>query len=140
MNEYVLGLSKGIGLSLSDPIRWQNTLTFIFPWLLIFAVLKAGIKEAGKIIWFTALFPYLVLTIFLIRASLLEGADYGIRNSFLYFLWFSMDNNISIKLSHYWYKIESSSKLLFWFEIRVFKAPFWFNLEKCCNTGLFEIS
>ena len=37
-----------------------------------------GLKEAGKIIWFTALFPYLVLTIFLIRGATLPGAGDGV--------------------------------------------------------------
>ena len=78
MNEYVLGLSNGIGFSLNDPIRWQNTLIFLLSWALIFCVLMKGLKEAGKIIWFTALFPYLVLTIFLIRAATLEGASDGV--------------------------------------------------------------
>jgi len=76
INEYVLGLSEGIGIC--GNVRWQNTICFLFSWGLIFVVLKAGIKEAGKIIWFSALFPYLVLTIFLIRAATLEGADYGV--------------------------------------------------------------
>ena len=76
INEYVLGLSEGIGIC--GNIRWQNTLCFLFSWGLIFVVLKAGIKEAGKVIWFSALFPYFVLTIFLIRAATLDGADYGV--------------------------------------------------------------
>ena len=78
INEYVLGIADDIGFSLDDPVRWQNTLCFMFAWGLIFVVLKAGLKEAGKIIWFSALFPYFVLTIFLVRAATLEGADYGI--------------------------------------------------------------
>jgi hypothetical protein len=36
MNEYVLGLSPNIGLSLDDPIRWQNTLMFMCSWGIVF--------------------------------------------------------------------------------------------------------
>ena len=76
MEQYVLGISKSIGF-FADPVRWQNTIIFALAWFLIFIVLMKGIKEAGKIIWFTALFPYVVLTIFLIRgATLGTSIDY----------------------------------------------------------------
>ena len=70
MEQYVLGLADNFSF-LQDPVRWQNTLVFALAWLLVYAVLMNGIKEAGKIIWFTALFPYVVLTIFLIRGATL---------------------------------------------------------------------
>ena len=76
MEQYVLGISNSIGF-FADPVRWQNTIIFALSWFLIFIVLMKGIKEAGKIIWFTALFPYVVLTIFLIRgATLGTSIDY----------------------------------------------------------------
>ena len=70
MEQYVLGLAPEFSF-LQDPVRWQNTLVFALAWLLVYMVLMNGIKEAGKIIWFTALFPYVVLTIFLIRGATL---------------------------------------------------------------------
>jgi len=70
MQNYVLRLSSQFQF-VDSPINWNNTLIFGLSWLLIFFVLMKGIKEAGKIIWFTALFPYLVLTIFLIRGATL---------------------------------------------------------------------
>jgi len=78
MEQYVLGISKSIGF-FADPVRWQNTIVFALSWFLIFIVLMKGIKEAGKIIWFTALFPYVVLTIFLIRGATLDGASMGLK-------------------------------------------------------------
>ena len=75
MEQYVLGLADNFSF-LQDPVRWQNTLVFALAWLLVYVVLMNGIKEAGKIIWFTALFPYLVLTIFLIRGATLGKSNF----------------------------------------------------------------
>ncbi|KAI3382517.1 hypothetical protein SNEBB_010953 [Seison nebaliae] len=48
-------------------------------WVLVFLAMIKGIKAAGKLIWFTALFPYLVLLILGIRGWLLDGAGDGIK-------------------------------------------------------------
>jgi len=77
MNEYVLGLTDEMTIS-GGGIRWQNTLVFIASWILIYLVLMKGLQEAGKIIWFTAMFPYVVLTCFLIRGLTLDGAGLGL--------------------------------------------------------------
>jgi len=38
-----------------------------------------GIKSTGKVVYFTAIFPYFVLLIFVIRGGTLEGARNGIE-------------------------------------------------------------
>lgn len=48
-------------------------------WVIIFFILFKGIKSSGKVVYFTATFPYVVLFILLIRGALLEGAGDGIR-------------------------------------------------------------
>ena len=48
-------------------------------WLIVMACLIKGVKSAGKVVWFTALFPYAVLLILLVRGVTLPGAMGGIH-------------------------------------------------------------
>ncbi|XP_077735783.1 inactive sodium-dependent neutral amino acid transporter B(0)AT3 [Canis aureus] len=47
-------------------------------WAVVYLCVIRGIESTGKAIYFTALFPYLVLTIFLIRGLTLPGAVEGL--------------------------------------------------------------
>ncbi|XP_034279188.1 orphan sodium- and chloride-dependent neurotransmitter transporter NTT5 [Pantherophis guttatus] len=51
-------------------------------WLLVCLAMIKGIKSSGKVLYFSSLFPYLVLLCFLVRALLLEGAVDGIKIMF----------------------------------------------------------
>lgn len=55
------------------------TLCLILSWTFIGIVLLNGIKSSGKVAYFLAVFPYIVLIILLIRAMTLEGALDGVR-------------------------------------------------------------
>ena len=58
-------------------------LCLIFAWVVIFAIIMRGIQSSGKVVYFTALFPYVVMTIFFIRGLTLKGAGAGLAHMFL---------------------------------------------------------
>ncbi|XP_067903922.1 sodium- and chloride-dependent neutral and basic amino acid transporter B(0+)-like isoform X2 [Heterodontus francisci] len=60
-------------------IVWYLALCLFLAWLIVGAALSKGIKSSGKVVYFTATFPYVVLTILLIRGVTLEGAEKGIE-------------------------------------------------------------
>ncbi|GAA6218978.1 sodium- and chloride-dependent glycine transporter 2 isoform X1 [Lates japonicus] len=76
----VLHISKGI--EYPGDIRWPLAGCLFLAWLIVYASLAKGIKSSGKVVYFTATFPYVVLIILLIRGVTLPGAGDGI----LYFI------------------------------------------------------
>jgi SNF family Na+-dependent transporter len=48
-------------------------------YVLCFLVMKEGVSTSGKAVYFTALFPYVVLIILLVKAATLEGFGTGIK-------------------------------------------------------------
>ncbi|XP_078403097.1 sodium- and chloride-dependent neutral and basic amino acid transporter B(0+)-like [Cetorhinus maximus] len=59
-------------------IVWYLALCLLLARMIVGAALSKGIKSSGKVVYFTATFPYVLLTILLIRGVTLEGADKGI--------------------------------------------------------------
>eukprot|EP00057_Strongylocentrotus_purpuratus_P033390 XP_791260.3 PREDICTED: sodium- and chloride-dependent neutral and basic amino acid transporter B(0+) [Strongylocentrotus purpuratus] len=60
-------------------VVWQLALCNLFVWVAIFLIIAKGIKTSGKVVYFTALFPYVMMTALLIRAVTLDGYMDGIR-------------------------------------------------------------
>merc|ERR1719187_2710870 len=52
-------------------------------WFLLYFTLKNGVSGSGKVAYFTAIFPYLVLFTFLIKGLTLEGATDGLLFFFM---------------------------------------------------------
>ena len=67
----VLNQSSGIGEM--GNVEWHLALCLLAAWIIIFGCLFKGIKSSGKVVYFTAIFPYVVLIILLIRAVTLPG-------------------------------------------------------------------
>ncbi|XP_041488167.1 inactive sodium-dependent neutral amino acid transporter B(0)AT3 isoform X3 [Microtus oregoni] len=63
-------------------IQWKLFLCLVACWATVYLCVIRGIESTGKVIYFTALFPYLVLTIFLIRGLTLPGATEGLTYLF----------------------------------------------------------
>lgn len=77
LSEYVLGIGDATWENWGYP-RWQLVLCLLLAWIVAFFCIIKGIQSAGKVVYFTALFPYVTLTALLIRGATLEGAIDGI--------------------------------------------------------------
>ncbi|XP_013397286.1 sodium-dependent proline transporter [Lingula anatina] len=73
---YVLGQTAGIG-DLGG-LKWELALCLLAAWLIVFVCLSKGVQSSGKVVYFTALFPYVVLIILFFRGVTLPGAVDGI--------------------------------------------------------------
>uniref|UniRef100_A0AAY4AU22 Transporter n=1 Tax=Denticeps clupeoides TaxID=299321 RepID=A0AAY4AU22_9TELE len=74
---YVLNISDGIGNF--GEVRLPILGCLAVSWLVVFLCLIRGVKSSGKVVYFTATFPYVVLTILFIRGITLDGAISGIK-------------------------------------------------------------
>lgn len=71
-----MGITSGI--TELGSIRMPLVICLFICWAIVFICLVRGVKSMGKVVYFTALFPYVVLTALLIRALTLPGASDGI--------------------------------------------------------------
>ncbi|CAI9622471.1 unnamed protein product [Staurois parvus] len=74
-----LDVTESIGAS---EMNWPLTGCLILAWILVCGGMIKGIKSSGKVMYFSSVFPYVVLLCFLIRGLLLDGAVDGIRIMF----------------------------------------------------------
>ncbi|XP_070160726.1 sodium-dependent proline transporter [Polyergus mexicanus] len=92
--DYVLGY-RGATWENFGGIRWELFGCLTLAWTVCFLCLVRGIQSIGKVVYFTALFPYVILTALLIRGVTLDGADEGV-------LWYIMPDFSILKNAKMW--------------------------------------
>ncbi|CAL8277336.1 unnamed protein product [Boreogadus saida] len=63
-------------------LNWRMTLSLLGAWIIVCMAVVKGIQSSGKVMYFSSLFPYVVLLCFLVRGLLLKGATDGIAHMF----------------------------------------------------------
>lgn len=63
-------------------LNWKILLTLTVAWVLVYLILMKGIASSGYVVYVTAIFPYIVLTIFFFRGLTLKGALAGLHHMF----------------------------------------------------------
>uniref|UniRef100_A0A2C9KEE4 Transporter n=1 Tax=Biomphalaria glabrata TaxID=6526 RepID=A0A2C9KEE4_BIOGL len=72
----VLELSSG--LDNLDGLPWHTTLALLVACVLVLLCIVKGVKSVGKVVYVTATFPYILLTIFIVTGATLPGAQDGV--------------------------------------------------------------
>ncbi|KAK6168092.1 hypothetical protein SNE40_021988 [Patella caerulea] len=76
-NYNVLRISSG--LDDIGAIQWHLVISLVIAWIMVFLCILKGVKSVGKVVYVTAIAPYILVTIILIRAVTLPGAIDGIK-------------------------------------------------------------
>ncbi|XP_043188102.1 sodium-dependent dopamine transporter-like isoform X2 [Amphibalanus amphitrite] len=75
----VLGTHRSDDYDLLGPPQPQLVLCVAIVYTVLYGCLFKGIKSSGKVVWITALMPYVIIIILLVRGVLLDGAADGVR-------------------------------------------------------------
>ncbi|XP_055795513.1 sodium-dependent neutral amino acid transporter B(0)AT2-like [Salvelinus fontinalis] len=79
---YREALNISDSISESGGLNWRMTICLLAAWSIVCLAMIKGIQSSGKVMYFSSLFPYVVLICFLVRALLLKGSVDGIRHMF----------------------------------------------------------
>ncbi|XP_037704009.1 sodium-dependent neutral amino acid transporter B(0)AT2 [Choloepus didactylus] len=79
---YREALNISNSISESGGLNWKMTVSLLAAWVMVCLAMIKGIQSSGKVMYFSSLFPYVVLICFLIRALLLNGSLDGISHMF----------------------------------------------------------
>ncbi|XP_059832572.1 sodium-dependent neutral amino acid transporter B(0)AT2 [Hypanus sabinus] len=69
-------------ISESGGLNWKMSICLFIAWFMVCLAMIKGIQSSGKVMYFSSLFPYVVLVCFLVRGLLLKGSFDGIRYMF----------------------------------------------------------
>uniref|UniRef100_A0A671WMZ4 Transporter n=1 Tax=Sparus aurata TaxID=8175 RepID=A0A671WMZ4_SPAAU len=75
-------LERTNGISEAGGIRWELFGLLMVTWVIVYFCIFKGVQSTGKVVYFTAIFPYFILFALLINNVQLPGAKIGI----LYFV------------------------------------------------------
>ena len=73
----VLEMHRSEGIAGLGSIKPSLALSTLAVFVLVYFALWKGVKSTGKVVWVTAIAPYIVLLCLLIRGVTLDGADKG---------------------------------------------------------------
>jgi len=76
-NNKVLDISSGIDDV--GGLRWELVAYLALAWITVYFVVWKGLHNSGKIIWISAISPYIVLSILCVKALTLDGAMDGLK-------------------------------------------------------------
>eukprot|EP00929_Paragymnodinium_shiwhaense_P095087 TRINITY_DN5604_c0_g1_i2.p1 TRINITY_DN5604_c0_g1~~TRINITY_DN5604_c0_g1_i2.p1 ORF type:complete len:638 (+),score=147.03 TRINITY_DN5604_c0_g1_i2:94-2007(+) len=72
-------LEQSSGLDELGGLRWGLVGCLVAAWVLVYFIIWKGVASSGKVVYCTALFPYVALAAFFIRAITLPNAMEGIK-------------------------------------------------------------
>uniref|UniRef100_A0A3Q0SHF2 Transporter n=1 Tax=Amphilophus citrinellus TaxID=61819 RepID=A0A3Q0SHF2_AMPCI len=75
-------LKKTSGIEELGGLCWELFGCLLFAWVIVYLCIFKGVKSTGKVVYFTAVFPYFILFALLINNVQLPGA----KNGILYFV------------------------------------------------------
>ncbi|XP_028514497.1 sodium- and chloride-dependent GABA transporter 2-like [Exaiptasia diaphana] len=73
---FILAMTSG--MEVVGEVRQPLALSLFLAWLIVFLCVVYGIKSSGKVAYFSATFPYVILVILIVRGATLPGAYKGV--------------------------------------------------------------